>query len=271
MWSRFYPRIALIITAAVVSGALIPIAFAFNWTIYACTLLAVLMVANAISRRRFSLAEVGIFMALVAVGCRLLQSHYHDLNERAVAARNRELSIVASLLRNCEAQVGMPLASQMSWANGPPHSWRTWALFRMGLGDLLNGYDMRHAWNNPANTNAKMPAPQLLRHPQAGGPPNEASVVLIVGARRNTSSMSDPESREKVIIALDIAHSGIPWTEPRDMTAEEILEIVENRGIEALSPNSDGSVTGICLDGSLVHFSRDALAPYLRQLIRPSH
>jgi hypothetical protein len=269
MWNRFYPRIALIIISAVLSGALIPIAFALNWWIYACTLVAAVMVANAIWRRRFSLSEVGIFMALIAVDCRLLQSHYVDVYERVVVARNRDLATLASMILFCEGQVQKPLASQMSSRPGTPHSWRTWVLSKMGCDDLLNGYDIRQSWSSPTNASAAASAPKLLRHPQAGGPSNETSVVFVIGAPRDYPNTIDPGSIPKRIIALDIAHSGIPWTEPRDITAEEILAIVKVRGLGSLSPNPDGSVVGICSDGSLIGLSRDTTAEELRRYLLP--
>ncbi len=106
------------------------------------------------------------------------------------------------------------------------HSWRSLIAREMGRDDLFAAIDFSKPWNDPANSRF------LSMHYNAYTCPRntqlaKTSYVAVVGPNtawpgsvgRKLSAIRNPR---KTILLIELADSGIPWSEPRDLTVEDL-------------------------------------------------
>jgi prepilin-type processing-associated H-X9-DG protein len=122
----------------------------------------------------------------------------------------------------------------------PMHSWR--ALISPFM--AAPGYDFNEPWNSPKNMAFAKRTPATLVCPS--DPSNQGtqtSYVAVVGPGfvfddgRATTLDSITDGTNKTIAAVEVMNRGIGWAEPRDITFNELLNLVQQRKV---SPHSAG-------------------------------
>lgn len=136
----------------------------------------------------------------------------------------------------------------------PIHSWRTVLLAAWEDNLASKEYDRAVSWNHPKNRPALVFDTQAFFYwcPSGDGRKTKMTdYVAVVGPRtawpegrgRKLSEITD--GRENTILVIEVMNSGIHWTEPRDMTLDEVL----TRGVSSPHP---GHFNAMFADG-LVH------------------
>jgi len=111
----------------------------------------------------------------------------------------------------------------------PMHSWRVLVLPYMEQRVLYEQYDFDEPWNSPHNLEVARQIPSVIRCPrdrQAG--PTDTSYVMLVGPEAlcegamPTTFADVTDGTSNTIAVVEMSGSGILWSEPEDLNAEEI-------------------------------------------------
>ncbi|MBN2474106.1 MAG: DUF1559 domain-containing protein [Pirellulales bacterium] len=111
----------------------------------------------------------------------------------------------------------------------PQHSWRVLLLPFLGRQDLYDAYKFDEPWDSPANLAVARQMPEVYGCPEdPHAVDSQTSYAMLVGP----GMISDGPTAHRIedihdglpltILIVEAAGSGIPWTEPRDLSAEEI-------------------------------------------------
>lgn len=191
--------------------------------------------------------------------------------ESRTSACEGNLFCIGSLLRAYHAKHGTyPPSSGERATAAPVVSWRVMIL--LPTGPDLNGYDLGQAWNSPQNE-------QIILGPNGKlfschGDPDartagRTTYLAIVGKGTVWSEVClghirspDKEVPQKIVV-IEVPHSGVYWTEPRDISADEAIMLFrrENglkdgrhrRGLHYLT--ADGSVHSFDEIGNVEEFA----------------
>jgi hypothetical protein len=112
------------------------------------------------------------------------------------------------------------------------HGWR--ALILPELDDRYNSYDYTQPWDSPKNQPLLAAARELFHCSGSDGVPpatvSDTSYVAVVGPDaafaggkpRKRGENDFPDNGSTTIMLIEVANSGIPWTEPRDLDLSEL-------------------------------------------------
>lgn len=110
------------------------------------------------------------------------------------------------------------------------HSWRTLIAPYCEEIVIANVYDFNEPWDGPKNRNAAATPLSTLRCPQATGKnPAETSYVAVTGpgtawpGEKSTRIADFTDGLPNTILLVELADTGILWTEPRDLTIDQAL------------------------------------------------
>jgi hypothetical protein len=167
----------------------------------------------------------------------------HEAARRAVCANN--LHEIAAALQAYHRVNGRFPPACIADKNGKVmHSWRVLLLpFLDSDVTLYQAYKFSESWDGPNNTKLAVPVP-IYDCPSNGRswmtPPFETSYVALVGPKgewpsEKAASAADG-SRNDTIMVVEVANSGIPWMEPRDLSINA-LDATEVES-SALTPSS---------------------------------
>ena len=132
----------------------------------------------------------------------------------------------------------------------PMHSWR--GMISPFLG--APGYDFDEPWNSPKNSAyARQTPPPLVCPSDPSEREAQTSYVAVVGPgfvfdpNRTVKPGAITDGVGKTIVAVELMDSGIGWTEPRDITFNELMNLIQQRKVSAPSNGfqvlmADGSV-----------------------------
>jgi hypothetical protein len=180
---------------------------------------------------------------------------------RSVCFNNMKQLVLALL--NYHSKHGCFPPAYIADENGKPmHSWRVLILPYLERSDLHEEYDFSQPWDSPSNLAlAKRFFPRVFRCPNdTSASENTTSYVAVVGPETawpapNSSQESDfKDGLSQTVLLVEVANSGILWTEPRDLTLDEALagvNVARDRGIRsghdsaAVVAMADGSVLSI--------------------------
>lgn len=166
-----------------------------------------------------------------------------------------------------------PPAATRDTAGKPVLSWRVAILPYMEEHQLQNKFKMQEPWDSPDNRRLVPEQPVGYISPQASGqPPGETNFVAIVGpdtvitpAGARLDSIKDGAS--KTIMVVELAGTGIAWSEPRDITIDEFIAAMRRSPSDAgLRPLYTGLVVSIFADGSVNFIPTDAPPDVVRAL-----
>jgi len=142
-----------------------------------------------------------------------------------------KLHQIASALQNYHAVNGCFPPAYVADKNGKPmHSWRVLILPYLDCNDLCKTYDFNEPWDGPNNKKllASHPSPFVCpRNPSAGSPgAKETNYVAVVGP--NAAFTGDKSKKladfgtdvGSTIMLVEVADSGILWTEPKDLSLD---------------------------------------------------
>jgi hypothetical protein len=162
---------------------------------------------------------------------------------KEMACRGR-LSQIALALRNYRADYGVFPPTSITDENGQPnHSWRVLILPYVEQRELYAGYDLNEPWNSRKNIALLRSAPpfvnELFRCPNDSESPHAWTSFLAID-RCNGSDSCDRSiipsgalDQSNRIALMDVHHSGINWTEPKDVPTQQAVN-----GVLRLSHNA---------------------------------
>jgi hypothetical protein len=111
----------------------------------------------------------------------------------------------------------------------PMHSWRVLLLPLLGERELYDEYRFDEPWNGPHNLALAERIPEVYRcRWDSGAAPNSTSYCVVVGAAtafpgaNSLSSASIRDGTHETILAVEAPESEILWTEPRDLSFDEL-------------------------------------------------
>ncbi len=152
-----------------------------------------------------------------------------------------------------------------AWVAGPDgkpmHSWRALVLKYLDQ-EAYEAYDFEEPWNGP--NNSRLASHECARLFQCPAGPHVGSVytnyVAIVGPTtvfpedRSVSFTEIPDSRKpgvrNTIFIVEVAHSDIQWTEPRDLLFDQITFSINDTMTPAMSSYHPGGAYAITRDSS---------------------
>jgi prepilin-type processing-associated H-X9-DG protein len=173
-------------------------------------------------------AFVATLLTLVAIP--ILQIARTNANRRTCAANLRQIG--AALLAYERTHGTLPPAVVVDDQGQPMHTWRVLILPYLGREGqhLSRQYRLNEPWDSPHNRQVAQNMPRVFRSP---GDPNtnstETSYVVVIGPT-TAFPPNVPLSRNQfadglhqTLLVLEMANSGICWTEPRDPAAGSLM------------------------------------------------
>jgi hypothetical protein len=161
----------------------------------------------------------------------------------------------------------------------PMKSWRVAILPYLEEQALYQRYDSKQPWNAPQNhAVASTPVSVALfccpSDPDTTANPTETNYVMVVGKKtvggmpnevvKSADTMDTPG---KTILLVEVSGLHINWTEPRDVTVEEFMEMVA----KGRASHHPGGFQVLTTDGS-AHFLSNGIDPKtLRAMLLRNH
>jgi hypothetical protein len=224
-----------------------------------------------------ALGSFGVGLTLIAlpVAALILMPAIQAGREAAqqITSMSNLREIGQAILAESASKGRLPAAATEDEAGNPLLSWRVNILPGLGKPELAKAFKQDEPWNGPVNQLLLADEPPVYvapgdkRHIQG-----ETSVVAVVGADTLLTPegiMSDdaPDGAANTILAVELADTGIAWSEPRDLSIDEFVDAAQ-RGDEEHGPRPVYSRGVVCLfgDGSTRLVPRDTPAETLRAL-----
>jgi prepilin-type processing-associated H-X9-DG protein len=147
------------------------------------------------------------------------------------------------------------------------HSWRVLILPFLDQQELYDRYDFGQSWDSPDNRELIEMIPKVYRCPaDPSGRGSQTSYLMIVGPGTFPSVTGPtrldefPDGGNLTLMLVETVNSGIDWTEPRDLNAEEMsFEVNDPAGGAIGSRHPGGAHVALC-DGT-VRFLSDWTSP----------
>ena len=152
---------------------------------------------------------------------------------RAFCTNN--LKQIALALHNYHEANGCFPPAYIANKNGKPmHSWRVLILPYMDYNSLHKTYDFTEPWDGPKNKNlfaSRPPEYACPSDPDACNPSaTQTNYVAVVGPNaawaggksRKYGPVDFPGGTSNTIMLVEVVDSGIPWTEPRDLSLDTL-------------------------------------------------
>ena len=153
----------------------------------------------------------------------------------------------------------------------PRRSWRIAIVpFLPSSGIFYDQYDFNQPWDSPTNQSLTGFGSFYYVCPSEDMPiPGDTNYVMIVGEGTIGGEPNEvvkfahvTDGLSNTILAIEVASSGIPWLEPRDMTVDEAVEYITDPGAAGWTHAHPGGVNVAMADGS-VRFIAESTDPQL--------
>lgn len=188
----------------------------------------VLLVAICIIRPVWLLALLG-FLFLVALLLPAVSSA-RAAARRSICRNNlRQMAIALNDYR--QANGAFPPAYIADEDGRPMHSWRVLILPYLGEEALYKYYDFNEPWDGPNNRKLLASRPAVYTCPaddvtrDSGAP--STNYIAVVGANAIWSADGTPKDlsgeHSATVMLVEIADANIAWTEPRDLSLDELV------------------------------------------------
>ena len=152
---------------------------------------------------------------------------------RRTECRDNLHRIAKALQSYRQANGGLPPAYIADKNGKPMHSWRVLLLPYLDEDGIYKAYNFNEPWDGPNNKKVlNYPAPCYAcpsdRDTMATGADAKTSYVAVVGPNRAWPSESakvigaagSPGGENNIIMVIEVTHSGILWTEPKDLSID---------------------------------------------------
>jgi hypothetical protein len=181
---------------------------------------------------RTAISVWGVFAGLFFAGCAIALgvqlSSVRYLTPGVTCMNNLNASAIG--LEGYRQKNGtFPPASTADADGKPMHSWRTLILPYVENQGLYEQYNQKEPWDGP--NNSKLPPPGTMyvcpRHPDS---PMMTSYFAVVGPNtvwEEKTRGKQSARAERAIMLVEMANSGIRWTEPRDLAVEEAVRAIQ--------------------------------------------
>jgi prepilin-type processing-associated H-X9-DG protein len=215
-----------------------------------------------------SLFVIGAIILLAALALLLPAVGSVRLGRRSQCASNlRQLAVA---LQEYEQVFGTYPPAYLADKNGKPmHSWRA-IVYSNCDSEFKAGYRFDEPWDSPNNRKAaaKVGTRNLFSCPKEKSPSmlGETSYVAVVGpstmfpGAKPVSEKDIKDGHTNTILLVEVHHSGIYWTEPRDFDVQQVVGSKSGRGIS--SPHGAGANVAMA-DGSTRYLEIKSLTPAL--------
>jgi hypothetical protein len=182
---------------------------------------------------RNALTVFGACLVLLTIAMPLSLTFREQIREAARGAYcgSKLQQIARAILSYERANGSFPPAYRAGPDRKPWHSWRVLILPYLDT-EIFKEYDFREPWDGPKNrqlANAILPDYCCPSAPYSRGEPLMTNYVALTGpgtawpGPKPTKLADIHDDPAKTILLVEIADSDIPWTEPRDLSLEEVL------------------------------------------------
>jgi hypothetical protein len=230
---------------------------------------------SSIRRTLWTLLVLGIAVPTLCLLCAgLLQVAIEGHGDpRGIVCKNN-LSNFGKALHNYNSSLGSFPPAFIADANGKPmHSWRTLLLPYLDEPQIRRAYRFDEPWDSPHNWQLQDRSLNFSRCRDDESPENQTTYVAIVGPGTmwpgahpcTVSEFADGTSN--TIMLVEVPNSGIPWLEPRDLTAAELKSLVLGRRWRERPRNHHSGGHVLMADASVHWLSDEDLLKYLDALI----
>ena len=222
---------------------------------------AILLVLGVVALAVLVFGGIMVALLLPAVGAA------REAARRAQCSNN--LKQIALAVHNYhDSHDCFPTAATADEDGNPMRSWRVAIMPFLNGGGYYDQYDFDEPWDSPTNQSLAGLGSIYYRCPSETGPiGSDTSYVMIVGKDtiggepNEVVRMTDvTDGTSNTILAIEVAASGIPWMEPRDMTVEEAVEYITNPAATEATHAHLGGVNVALADGS-VRFIAQTIDP----------
>jgi prepilin-type processing-associated H-X9-DG protein len=240
--------------------------------------------------RRFRFSLRGLFAAVFVCGVvffvlfRVLLPAVHATRESGRRSScTSHLKIIGMAMNNYHDAFGCFPPAYVPGPDGKPaHSWRVLLLPYLGFKGVYTLYDFNEPWDGPNNSRLAGMMPDGLGSPIYSCPSDrthwrngETNYVMITGPGtmfENGKSLKKREIRdgtENTIIVVEVAKSGIQWSEPRDLEFDKMSCRINDPSQPSISSHHPSGATVLFADGSAHFLSNDTDPAVVRALITP--
>ena len=221
-----------------------------------------------------TLAFVGLAL-LALVAALLLAPAFPGVRKRRRSPCSNNLKQMGLALHsyhdvwNC-----LPPAHVADEQGRPMHSWRVLILPYLDQQALYELYDFDQPWDSPNNREVAQQMPSVFRCPEdrfAG--PTDTSYVTLVGpgalceGTTPTTFADVTDGSSNTLAVVEMSDSGILWTEPRDLDAEQMRFTINAPGGVGIRSNHPGGAEALMLDGSVRFLCDEISSDQLNALI----
>ncbi|MBN1588041.1 MAG: DUF1559 domain-containing protein [Pirellulales bacterium] len=218
-----------------------------------------------------------VFFALLGIGVlvALLLPSVETAREAAGRAQcMNNLKQLALALHIYESEHGQFPPAYVADNDGKPmYGWRVLILPYLEQSDLYEEFKLDEPWDSPHNLAvAKESCPTVFRCPSVPtrGPnddPSSTNYAMIVGpgcfSEGTTSAdLKSIRHTDQMIMLVEVADSGILWTEPRDLDATTMSYQINDPDKPGISSAHPDGANAAFVDGH-VHFLGNELRPEL--------
>ncbi len=189
---------------------------------------------------QFSVRGLLRFVGVLCIVCALLFPTFRAAQE---AKRRQQCTTnikqIANALYLYHGHYGsFPAPFSVDASGKPLHSWRVFIEHFQNT-SFNSTFDYSLPWNHPKNLKASRPHGSCFTCPSAGNTAGSGftNYVMVVGQKRRAPSGKEYSSDNypDAIIVVEIADSDIHWTEPRDLTFDEMSLKINDRSRPSIS------------------------------------
>lgn len=154
------------------------------------------------------------------------------------------LKWIGIALHNYHEQYGSFPPAYNADANGKPlHSWRVLLLPYVDQMPLYEAFDLAKPWDSPENQKHQRKTPDIFACPSHYPYPQKVSSIsylAVTGPRTawpgsTSAKFKDMKDGASNTILLIEHHSDIPWTEPRDLSLDEAVDVLASTDMETFA------------------------------------
>lgn len=187
-------------------------------------------------RRSFrnNMATSGVLIIVTAIGLGIFLWWQHEKGKTASIEANAKI-ISEAIVKRVKGTGVPPGMAILGDRKERLLSWRVSLLPYLGQRMLLNEFDVDAAWDSEANLPlSKIVVPCYQSERGRRKSPECTNWVAVLGPtsviRETRATRNEYAGVRDQIAFIELLDSDIPWTEPRDVTIEEAIQLIRSSG-----------------------------------------